>query len=410
MKYPKLTIILTCIAVVAVIALFSPTVHADITTHYQLNRFKSRYYDIQTNLTRDEVIDYARHMDAIFEQYQKRFREFETQHHIAMPLFLLRTQDDYHSFMKMNGIDATNSGGMFFVMPQIQGLATWTSDKSRFQTASVLQHEGFHQFAWNYIGPHLPVWINEGIAQYFEDGIIVDDKMKLGLANAHRIEIVRQAIENESVIDFDILLTLTDDDWGNTLRANPRQTSLMYAQSWSIVYFLIHGRNGRYLKPLESYLKLVGKGHQSSSAFRLAFGTNDLTDLKRQWLRFARNQQPDQINIAVTHLEFIGAALRFMADQNETMPKSIRELRDNLRARQFTITRRSHNIVTEYNADDDKLYHYRRSNGSRGQFVVLEPSRNDLPPRITAPGLNPEPTLTWSRNESGDLIQNIEFR
>ena len=66
----------------------------------------------------------------------------------------------------------------------------------------MLQHEGFHQFAFNHIGEALPTWINEGLAQYFEDAIIVGDKMTTGLANARRVEQVKQALEDGRAMDF----------------------------------------------------------------------------------------------------------------------------------------------------------------------------------------------------------------
>ena len=41
---------------------------------------------------------------------------------------------------------------------------------------------------------------------------------------------------------------------------------------------------------------------------------------------------------------------------------------------------------------------------------VSAPERNDLPPRINAPGLRPEPTLVWKRDPQGALIQDIVFK
>lgn len=61
-------------------------------------------------------------------------------------------------------------------------------------------------------------------------------------------------------------------------------------------------------------------------------------------------------------------------------------------------------------AKDPDLYRYVRHNGSAGLFRLLEPARDDLPARITAAGLRPEPTLVWSRDNDGNLVQDIEYR
>lgn len=375
-----------------------------------LQVYKSRSYEIHTDLSRDEVREFGRHMDVVFAQYEDRFREFHSRGRREMPLYLLRTEQEYHDFMSTMDIDATNSGGMFFFSPKGQGLATWTEGRSRSQTFEVLQHEGFHQFAFNYIGKQLPTWTNEGLAQYFEDAIIVGDRMVTGLANARRVEQVRQAIIDHKTIDVRELVGMSNEDWSATLRGDVDKASLLYAESWSIVYFLIHGEDERYQPAFAQYLMKVGQGRDSRTAFTDAFGTSSYDGLASKWRAFAITQKPDPINQAAARMEFLGEALRYLYTHEQPMPRTLSQLRNTLQARRFVLTRRSHGVVTQIDATDSELYHYAKSNGAAGQFKLLEPARDDLPPRITADGLHPEPTLVWSRDENGKLVQDIEYR
>jgi Protein of unknown function (DUF1570) len=376
----------------------------------ELQQFRSRSYLIHTNLTRDEVRAFGKHMDTVYAQYEERFREFHTRSKAQMPLYLLRTEDQYQRFMTSQNIDATNTGGMFFFSPTSQGLATWTQGRSRSQAFQVLQHEGFHQFAFNRLGRELPTWINEGLAQYFEDAIIVGDHMTTGLANARRVEQVRRALESRTAIDFAWLVGISADQWSDTLRGEPDRAALMYAQSWSVVFFLIHGENDRYQPAFARYLQKVSAGRDSQTAFREVFGEDSLRPLASRWAEFADKQQPDPLNTAASRMEFLGEALRFMYQRGEPAPRTLARLRDSLQARHFVLTRKAHGITTEVTADDPDLYRYRRHNGSTGLFKLLEPARDDLPQRITATGLNPEPTLVWSRDADGKLVQDIEYR
>ena len=50
------------------------------------NLFQSRHYLIHTDLSKQEVLTFGRHMDAIFEQYQKRFTGFTVRNAGPMPL------------------------------------------------------------------------------------------------------------------------------------------------------------------------------------------------------------------------------------------------------------------------------------------------------------------------------------
>ena len=87
--------------------------------------------------------------------------------------------------------------------------------------------------------------------------------MKLGFAKERRIELLRAMMAQDTLIDFDELLAISGQQWGQNLRTDLRLGHLQYAQSWSLAHFLIHGDNGRYQAAFEKYLRLVGKGRPS---------------------------------------------------------------------------------------------------------------------------------------------------
>ena len=89
-------------------------------------------------------------------------------------------------------------------------------------------------------------WVNEGLAEYFGDGLIVGRKMKLGLATQERVEAVRHAVREAAAIEFDDLLDITSEQWHRNMQGGSSRGHLQYHQSWSVVYFLIQGDKGRY--------------------------------------------------------------------------------------------------------------------------------------------------------------------
>ncbi|MEM1209991.1 MAG: DUF1570 domain-containing protein [Planctomycetota bacterium] len=372
--------------------------------------YRSRHYVIHTDLPRDEVIEYGRHMDAVFVEFQRRFDGFRSRRSDRMPLYLFAHQQQYIDFLDNLGIDATNSGGMFFVRPRASGLATWIDDQATSRVYRVLQHEGFHQFAWAYIGEDLPVWVNEGLAQYFEDAIFTGKRMRTGLADARRIDLVRDALETERAVDLEEIISMSGRTWSDTLAADPQRSSLLYAQSWSLVYYLIHGRDGRYRNAFQRYLVLISDGQRSARAMREAFGVESLAGIERLWSEHARDHEPDPITSAAERLDFLGVALRYLHQNDEPIPGTLDALREMLVARSFTVTRVSHGLTVRLAADDPDLFVFDRPGGHTAPFRMLAPARGDLPPRIEAPGLDPEPHLAWHRDDAGQLIYEIEYR
>ncbi|MBX2851887.1 MAG: DUF1570 domain-containing protein [Phycisphaeraceae bacterium] len=374
-----------------------------------LTVYRSKHYRIFTNLSQRETVPFGRHMDALFDQYDKRFRGLGEKSIERMPLYLFNTEQQYNRFLQEHNIDATHSGGMFFVTHKIEGLATWVDTRSRRKTFEVLQHEGFHQFAWHAIGPSLPVWLNEGLAQYFEHAVLDEDgRMSLGLTSRPRIERVKQAIKQNDTLAISTLMRVTNQQWTGVLRRSPDRANLLYAQSWSLAYFLIHGDNGRHQPALIDYLKRLSRGDRDEDALLMAFGKDGLEPLADDWRRFALSQQPDDVAEASDRLSFLGTGLRLLAEQGEAMPEDLDTLRNTLQNRGFRIRRSEMGVTRNFAAGNDELYSYKRSSGQR-PFVLLTPDKAGLPPRITAPGLDPEPTLVWYRDHDGKLIQDITY-
>lgn len=375
-----------------------------------LRVFASHHYHIHTNLSREETVPFGRHMDAVFAQYERRFADYTPRNAGLMPLYLFRHQAEYLDFMQHHGIDARGTGGMFFVTHSIRGLATWSQGHSRSQTLRTLQHEGFHQFAWDYLGPNLPTWMNEGLAQYFEDAVILDHGMELGLGDPDRIALVRDALQYQWAVDMDELLSLNNRQWTAALRTNGSRSELLYAQAWSMVYYMIHGDDGRYLGSFEVYLRLLSEGHPHAKAFRSAFGRGALEGIENRWRNFALRQQPDPVNVAAERLEFLGSAIAYKAERSEKMPRTFAALRTDLQSRGFKITRTHHGQHEELLATDHQRFTYQRPGGATVDFLLLEPAGFGLPPRLTAPGLSPEPMLVWDRAANGELVFDIEYR
>lgn len=376
----------------------------------KLNVFRSKHYRIYTTLSRTETVPYGRHMDALHEQYESRFRGLGERQIEPMPLYLFETEQQYSRFLQEHDIDATHSGGMFFVTHQLEGLATWVDGRSRRATEQVMQHEGFHQFAWHAFGPRLPVWLNEGLAQYFENAVLSNGRMMLGLSNSARVQKVRQAVRDRRVLPMTRLTSLSGDDWGRALRKDPTHSSLLYAQAWSITYFLVHGDDGVHKPKLMAYLKRLARGEQAVDAELMTFGQGGFKALEARWRSFASTHKPDEVTQATERMTFLGTGLRVLANQNQAMPEDLNALRDALQRFGFRLRRSELGVTREYTADRDELYRYHRSDRGDRAFVLRRPDQPGLPPRISAPGLDPEPMLVWSRDSDGQLIHDITYK
>jgi hypothetical protein len=374
-----------------------------------IKTYTSRHYTIHSDLERGAVQEFAAHMDAVFRAFERRFAGFQPRSREPMPLYLFRTEGGYHAFLAGRRIDGANSAGMFFVGPDGRGLAVYVEGLPRSKVFGTLQHEGFHQFAYDYLGSDLPIWLNEGLAQYFESGVIVGQELRTGITDSFALHAVQAAIREGRVLPFREILTDTPTIWSRRLASEPERARLVYAQSWSMAYFLVHGSEGRYRPRLDDYLRRLNGGSRPGEAFVAAFGS-DVDAFERAWRHEVLALQPDPVNTAADRMTFLAQALLFLTANEQPIPSDLDALETTLWRLQYQATWRSHGLERQFAGRDGTLYYYSLPNGSPARFRLLEAAGVDLLPRITAPGLHPEPTVIWARDDQGDLVCDIVYR
>ncbi|MEM9416437.1 MAG: DUF1570 domain-containing protein [Planctomycetota bacterium] len=373
-----------------------------------LDTHESEHYLIHTNLPVEEIRPLAQHMDQMFEEYARRFRELlggrtdQTKSNI----YLLATQRDYQETLAQLGVNGNGSGGMFFVRNRQQGLATWVNDRPRRQVIQILQHEGFHQFAYQHIGTELPVWVNEGLAVYFEQALLVNGRFRTGLAEAHRIVVVKSALDDGYAFSLESLMNMNGVTWRANLTDSER-APLQYAQSWSICYFLIHGDNGRYQRAFNRYLELVASGRSNERAFETAFGTSDYDAMAERWRAFVEEDlEPDDYTTMVSRLEFLAnGVVAATAAGEDAFPETFEDYQALLQQAGFAM----HNSLTgeRITAQDEGVFTY---NDSRGRTHAFEYELDNETgrPMISANRCRPRARIEW-KTDSERLSFRIVF-
>lgn len=343
--------------------------------HQRMQVIRSNHYLIHTDLTEDETRAYARHLDIVYRAYVKRLSSLRQRAPQSLNVYLFAKRDDYLRTLESQfGIDGTGSGGMFFVNPRGNGLAIWTEGLPRRRVEHVIQHEGFHQVAFALFGGELPVWANEGLAEFFGEGVVVGNELVIGQSSPRTLQALRDAIENNQVIPFRTMLTLSGQAWNaNVTSGNAR---LQYQQAWSMVHFLVYGDGGRYQEAFERYLRFLNMGNQSLDAWIKAFGNADLTSFERRWAEFVREAKPSAFLTALERAEFLAAGLNELQQRGE-YPATFDEMRAKLEEIGFKYSIEQHGIVSVYEASDASLFEIPMDDLAKQQpvFIVEKPRR-----------------------------------
>jgi tetratricopeptide (TPR) repeat protein len=143
---------------------------------------------------------------------------------------------------------------------------------------SVVYHEYVHLLMrLNF--PPLPLWLDEGLAEYFGHAVISDKSSGLGRPSSAQLEILQRRRPMP-------LAQLMHVDRDSPHYREEEKASIFYAQSWALTHLLMIGEKGAHAQKLWNYLDLISKSVPSDSAAERAFG--DLEDLERRLNSYIR--------------------------------------------------------------------------------------------------------------------------
>lgn len=375
-----------------------------------LQRHKGRHYTVRFDTPPDVARELSRHIDAMHEEYTRRFSAFGVRNARPMTVWVFARQADYLEFLAKQGHDVRNTSGVFFVSDDAQGIATYLEGQSERHVIATLQHEGFHLFSFLRIHEDLPIWADEGLAEFFEAGILVKGKMATGIAPPGNLRRVQEAIRSNEYLPLSDLFVMSHAEWNALTNAGDDRAILMYAQAWSVCHFLIVAENGKYLSVLMDYLNGIKRGMGPDIAMRQAVGEGGVRAMEEAWKKFILACEPDPLLQAVERLEFLGRGLLALHSMGVPV-RSLDELRARLTAAGYASIVYSHGVMQRFDASDPRMFEAppAQKRGVTSRIALADPPREGLPPEIRLTGLRVDVRITWTTDEYGEVIQRVVF-
>ncbi|MDX6695368.1 MAG: hypothetical protein QOF02_2971 [Blastocatellia bacterium] len=163
---------------------------------------------------------------------------------------------------------------------------------------NVIFHEFVHLLVKNNLA-NVPVWFNEGLAEYYSTLEVLegDRKVKIGNPIANHVLYLRE----QKLLP---LRTLFEVDHRSPLYNESSKRGVFYAQSWALLHYLLLGDNAKRQPQFNAFLNLIMSNKSVDEAFQQAFQTDFATMEKelREYIR--RDTYPAQVATFERKLEF----------------------------------------------------------------------------------------------------------
>ena len=197
----------------------------------------------------------------------------------------------------------------------------WAAERANdaaFDTATrklfaILYHEAFHAYVTAFVHPpmkadevragngtgELPRWLNEGLAQLFEDPVIEAGELRVGHADPDRLKRVQDWLAGKArgpdvvgLIPLADLLRAGKEAFVTDHAGERPASDRSYLTAWAAAHYLTFGRRVLGTKGFDDFLATVNTGTDPARAFEALVG-QDVPAFEKDWPESLRRLQPD---------------------------------------------------------------------------------------------------------------------
>jgi hypothetical protein len=238
--------------------------------------FASLHYRLRTNLPLDVALDVLLDLERVYAAFLALFGAELRLHDVTRPLSV-HLHADSASYP-----ETANEFGTYDVAADVVHV-----NAAAGLDFTVLAHELTHQLLYDTAFREregssgcLPGWLDEGLADYVAAGVtgFPGVEFEPGRKHAQYFDVHART---QRPLDLARVLTLSQGDYfASTERLQK------YAQSYTLVHYLLHGDGARHHAGFTAFLRAVYAGKGSSTDLRKALGV-DWRELERGWSRHA---------------------------------------------------------------------------------------------------------------------------
>jgi tetratricopeptide (TPR) repeat protein len=207
-----------------------------------------------------------------FEQIRAVFRrelELASKHESpVITIVAVKDEDSMKSLLPEYWVKGHAHPAGMFLENMSQYFAAIQLDAPGSNPYDTIYHEYFHSLTAPYY-PNLPVWVSEGLAEFYGNTQIGDSEVGMGRPDPDLIVELKQG----GLMPLDLLFKV---DHNSPYYNEQNKISVFYAESWALTHYLMVGDKSAHRPMLQAYVNAVTKGATEEQAAAQAFG-----DLKK---------------------------------------------------------------------------------------------------------------------------------
>ncbi len=251
-------------------ASMGPKISPDVMA--KLKQYPTRYYSIYSDLPPEQVETAIARITAVAEFYNE----------LTKPFGNGKITFKYDVFLVEDGQTYAGMGGESYGIAYQDRLCMRVAKDQAFEMWHLTQHEMLHQFVGAIASRDVTTWMDEGLAEYYGEGLWTGDSVCPGIFPAHRYTRCIPNLAAGKIMPFKDIILIKNDGW-NAIE--------YYDQAFAMVHFFMNAQKGKYQKAVLAYIRMTAAKVPADVAFARCFG-KDIGAVEREFVAYVKNDLP----------------------------------------------------------------------------------------------------------------------
>lgn len=235
---------------------------------------RSKNFLLLSNGSEKDIRRVATRLEQFREAFARLFTAAKLDTPVPATVIIFKSQRSYKPF------SLPDASGYFQKGEGVNYITLTT--ESETDPYSIVFHEYVHLLVNNSLGT-VPLWFNEGLAEYYSSFEIQDQRtIQVGASISSHV----QTLRHNWLLP---LRKLFDVKHGSPEYNDASKRQTFYAQSWAVVHYLVSSNNGQRLPRLNKFVQLIAANVSIDEALKQSFQI-EVEALEGEVLRYIKNQ------------------------------------------------------------------------------------------------------------------------
>lgn len=253
------------------------------------------------NANERDIRSVALKLERFRQAFSQVYVNFEFESRVPTTVVVFNDERSFRRFKPVENGKTKDWVAGFFQASEAINYIVLSIDRESTDKFQVIFHEYTHFLIKNTLKREkIPNWLNEGLAEYYENLEIEGDrKVRLGAVKLGHMKTLK---ENSLIPPSRFF----DDRSEHIEKSSDDKINLFYAQSWALVHYFIHGNSGKRRSQLQKFQDLLRDGMDTRQAFQSAFEDDYQTITNELKSYIVQNSFNSKITNLASKLEVTG--------------------------------------------------------------------------------------------------------